>query len=59
MEKLCSLMDDDTARKIMTFNACRFIDETFLGDTVGELAKLRTLYSKNGEVEEIIRLMKQ
>ena len=57
MERLCSLVDDDTAKKIMTRNACRFVEETFLGDTVGELAKLKAAYEKNGDIDEIIRLM--
>jgi len=59
MEKLCSLVDDDTAAKIMTYNACRFVEETFLGDTAGELEKLRILYSRNGDIKEIIQLMDQ
>ncbi|MCP4230728.1 MAG: hypothetical protein GY771_11365, partial [bacterium] len=57
VERLCSLVDDDTAKKIMTYNACRFVEETFLGDTVGELAKLRAEYEKNRDIDEIIRLM--
>jgi hypothetical protein len=57
VERLSSLVDENTAKKIMTHNACRFIEETFLGDTVGELAKLKAVYDKNGDIDEIIRLM--
>jgi hypothetical protein len=57
VERLCSLVDEETAKKIMTYNACRFAEETFLGDTVGELARLKALYEKNGDVDEIIREM--
>jgi len=59
MERLCSLVDDDTAKIIMTHNACRFIEEAFLGDTVGELVKLKAVYGKNRDIDEIIRLMNE
>lgn len=57
VDRLCALVDEDTAKRILTYNACRFIEETFLGDTVGELARLKALYEKNGDIDEIIREM--
>lgn len=57
VERLCLLVGDDTATKIMIYNACRFVEETFMGDTVGELTKLKALYEKDRDVDEIIRYM--
>ncbi len=57
VDRLCVLVDEETAKRILTYNACRFIEETFLGDTVGELARLKALFEKNGDIDEIIREM--
>jgi hypothetical protein len=57
MDRLVLMVDEETARKIMTRNACRFIEETFLGDTAGALARLRAEYRRSSDIDKIIEMM--
>jgi predicted hydrocarbon binding protein len=58
LEKLVEQVDDKTVKNIMVHNACRLIEENWLGDTVGKLKEAKEIYEKNKDIDEVITFMK-